>query len=220
MHILPSLVLQGLLQISNMGSIAPKQVPVALDQEGPIYFGYGSNLWKHQMEMRCPDSKYIGLARLNGYRWHINDRHYANVAEVNASDSSDSSKTHSFGLVYALSETDEAALDINEGVPFAYTKEHLEVDFWPLGDGKEPIDIEQPVTKVKMLVYINRNMTTDSSPKKEYIYRMNKGIDDAEAAGVPKTYIDQTIRKFIPAEHDESAERLAKQQALNFVEEN
>ena len=185
--------------------------------KGSIYFGYGSNLWKHQMELRCPRSKYLGIARLNGYRWHINDRHYANIKEV---DDPEDSGIHCWGLVYSLSKADEDALDVNEGVPDAYTKEHLETDFWSCRDGNEPIDLDQPSEQVKMLVYINRDRTTDSTPKAEYVYRMNKGISDAKAAGVPKNYIEGTLRKFIPAEHNEAAERLAKQQAVNFVDEN
>lgn len=49
-----------------------------------LYFGYGSNLWKAQMQSRCPTSKYLGIARLNGYRWIINKRGYANVGRLSA----------------------------------------------------------------------------------------------------------------------------------------
>jgi hypothetical protein len=33
-----------------------------------LYFGYGSNLWLHQMQLRCPTSQYLGVARLPNYR--------------------------------------------------------------------------------------------------------------------------------------------------------
>ena len=49
-----------------------------------------------------------------------------------------------------------------------------------------------------MLVYIDRERTAPSEPKEEYVYRMNKGIDDALALGVPKKYVDEVMRKFIP----------------------
>ncbi|GAB7351274.1 hypothetical protein MBLNU459_g1692t1 [Dothideomycetes sp. NU459] len=124
-----------------------------------LYFGYGSNLWLHQMAQRCPSSTYLGIARLDGYRWMINSRGYANVVQVSnsttsttatttttttstASSSSSSSSSSSpdnkvdyssvvYGLVYALPPADEAALDRNEGVPVAYNKEMLDVRFWP-----------------------------------------------------------------------------------------
>ena len=51
-----------------------------------------------------------------------------------------------------------------------------------------------------MLVYIDRNRTTNSEPKKEYIHRMNEGIRDALAMGVPKKYVQDIMRKFIPVE--------------------
>jgi len=31
-----------------------------------------SNLWKEQMTLRCPCSEYLGVGRLQGYRWIIN----------------------------------------------------------------------------------------------------------------------------------------------------
>lgn len=216
MTLTAALALDKAKEETGTGNNTQEHDEAATGNKGSIYFGYGSNLWKHQMKMRCPASKYLGIARLNGYRWHINNRHYANIEEI---DDSEDTKTHCFGLVYSLTQSDEDALDINEGVPWAYTKEDLETDFWPLGKGTEPIDIKQPPEKAKMLVYINRDRTADSTPKSEYVYRMNQGITDAEAAGVPKSYVKETLRKFIPAGHDEMAERLAKQQAASFVDE-
>src|SRR3989442_1257277 len=85
-----------------------------------IYFGYGSNLWLHQMSIRCPTSKYLGVARLNNYRWIINDRGYANVVEVASKSSGDKGSGEYdnvvFGLVYSLESEDEKRLDKNEGV--------------------------------------------------------------------------------------------------------
>lgn len=90
-----------------------------------IYFGFGSNLWLDQMRTRCPTSTYLGVARLNDYKWIINDRGYANVVSSPSANSSEKKYAHTvFGLVYALLPTDESRLDRNEGVPHAYTKEY------------------------------------------------------------------------------------------------
>lgn len=90
-----------------------------------VYFGFGSNLWLEQMRTRCPTSNYLGVARLNGYRWIINDRGYANVVSSPSKNSSKKQYKHTvFGLVYSLLLADEARLDRNEGVPKAYTKEY------------------------------------------------------------------------------------------------
>lgn len=204
-----------------------------------IYFGYGSNLWLQQMDMRCPTSKYRGVARLNGYKWIINDRGYANVVQVNTTDPEDlaSSSNYTnvvFGLVYSLKEEDEKRLDKNEGVPIAYEKEDIACEFWESKDGKW-VDVSiKPTKAIDMLVYIDRNRTTTDDPKKEYIYRMNRGIDDAIKQGVPKEYVDDVMRKFIPAEEEEgevlqdgdggeerrSTEERALRQAQRFEDES
>ncbi|KAF2850529.1 hypothetical protein T440DRAFT_499080 [Plenodomus tracheiphilus IPT5] len=197
-----------------------------------IYFGYGSNLWLHQMHTRCPNSPYQGIARLPNYHWLINTRGYANIVESPTSTSnpittsSDKDYTNKvYGLVYTLSPADEAALDKNEGVPVAYTKEYLECDFWT-GTTDSHIDTKTPPDAVvNMLVYIDRKRTVPDEPRKEYIYRMNRGIDDAVKMGVPEEYVEQVMRRYIPAEEkgkkvSKSIEDLAKGQAARFTDES
>ena len=87
-----------------------------------LYFAYGSNLSLEQMAARCPESRYIGLARLHDFRWHINQHGYANVVPKRGSVVE--------GLCYLLSRRDEARLDKNEGVPIAYVKQHEEVELF------------------------------------------------------------------------------------------
>lgn len=176
-----------------------------------LYFGYGSNLWKEQMLLRCPTSSYMGIARLNGYRWIINERGYANVVET--FDSTKSPANEVWGLVFSLQPSDEDKLDVNEGVPEAYTKEDLEVEFWSTNNG----DAKPEVTQ--MLVYIDRKRLEPDVPKKEYIYRMNRGVADALEEGVPVEYVNEVVRKFIPDLEDESVAKFARQQAIVFEEE-
>lgn len=173
----------------------------------PLYFGYGSNLWQEQMAERCPHSGYVGVARLERYRWIIYEKGYANIVETSNTDDV------VYGLVYHLTPSDEANLDRYEGVagePPAYSKELIPASFWPSKRTHTPItpppssdwvDVTNSTaaTNRTMLVYINRNLTAIASPKEEYISRMNAGIKDAEICGVPKTYIDHVIREFIPS---------------------
>ncbi|KAI5200775.1 hypothetical protein E4T39_05524 [Aureobasidium subglaciale] len=185
-----------------------------------IYFGYGSNLWQHQMHMRCPTSEYLGIARLDNYRWMINDRGYANVVQVEVNSSAEPSYSNVvYGLVYSLQPSDEQDLDMNEGVPFAYTKENLQVSFWPKEKEGEPIDPDKHAKKQDVLVYIDRERLVDDKPKHEYIYRMNMGIHDALKEGVPQDYVQEVMRKFIPPEHDDEVRGQAMQQALAFKDE-
>ena len=183
-----------------------------------LYFGYGSNLWRAQMATRCPDSPFRGIARLRSYRWLINERGYANVAKT--ADGEDPSGHGVWGLVYELAPRDEAQLDVNEGVPVAYEKRLLEVDFWPArGDPLSDSGAGTAVV-VSMLVYVDFKRVVDSTPKREYVYRMNRGIGDALKAGVPRDYVDAVMRRFIPDGEDEEAREAALRQAGRFVDDN
>ena len=189
------------------------------------YFGYGSNLWQHQMTTRCPTSTYLGVARLPHYTWQINTRGYANV--VSAPSSSPNYSDSVYGLVYGLPPLDEQQLDRNEGVPVAYTKEWIKCDFWPGGVG-EKIDTEmEPKERREMLVYVDRKRTTPDVPREEYVYRMNRGIRDALALGVPEGYVEGVLRGYIAApeggkggEGGKEEEELAMRQAGRFVDES
>lgn len=178
------------------------------------------------MHIRCPTSTYLGVARLPNYHWIINDRGYANVVETPPSTTQNPQEDYSdvvFGLVYGLEPEDEQRLDKNEGVPEAYTKEELSCDFWR-GTTERRVDTgREPDAKVKMLVYIDQKRVEADEPRKEYIYRMNKGIADALGRGVPEQYVEDVMRKFIPAEEGEQTahmEAFAQRQAAQFSDES
>ncbi|NVN91972.1 MAG: gamma-glutamylcyclotransferase [Desulfuromonadales bacterium] len=138
-----------------------------------LYFAYGSNMWQEQIKERCPDYLYLGKGILTGFRFIITTRGYANIII------SEADKVH--GLVYMLSEEDEASLDISEGVQNgSYRKETL------------PIEVEKAT--YSCLVYIDP-IETEGCPKEEYINRINKGVADAD---LPTEYVEHYIRKFIP----------------------
>lgn len=206
------------------GAVADQAVMGSSQGSSTIYFGYGSNLWLHQMELRCPTSDYLGVARLNGYKWIINDRGYANVVQVNDALNGTTDYDHVvFGLFYRLQPKDEAQLDKNEGVPIAYTKEDIpDIDIWESTDGKW-VDVGgKPTSSLPMLVYIDRNRTSEAEPKEEYVYRMNRGIDDAVKMGVPVEYVESVMRKFIPPDEggSKSMEEKARSQAGRFKDES
>lgn len=72
------------------------------------YFAYGSNLSFKQMGERCPKHKKVGKGVLEGYKWFISSRGYANVIK------SPGDIVH--GFVYEISKDDERTLDRCEGV--------------------------------------------------------------------------------------------------------
>ncbi|KAF2217720.1 hypothetical protein CERZMDRAFT_31255 [Cercospora zeae-maydis SCOH1-5] len=191
-----------------------------------IYFGYGSNLWLHQMRQRCPTSKYLGIARLKGYKWIIYDRGYANIVELSEEEKHAVADEHDYskevwGLVYSLQPEDERRLDVNEGVAHgSYSKEWIECEFWTTSSERagRPDTSKKP-GKTDMLVYINRQNVREGKSKEEYVYRMNAGIRDALKENVPRMYVGQVLRKWIPDMEDESVKEVARRQALEFEDE-
>ncbi len=173
------------------------------------------------MRLRCSTSRYIGVGRLTGFRWIINGRGYANVVPSNEP------QNVVYGLIYNLTPKDVEALDINEGVPYAYTKETMQVELWKSLDEISSVsrnywanaDVTKPGDMSDMLVYIDRQRIQEDKPKAEYVHRMNKGIADAVALGVPVTYVEEHMRPFIPPIVSNEMEELAKKQALSFQEE-
>ncbi|KAL0930954.1 AIG2 family protein [Colletotrichum truncatum] len=184
-----------------------------------LYFAYGSNLSPTQMALRCPSSEPIGLAHLPGYNFIINDRHYANI--VPSPGPADPTDPGVYGVVYTLPPEDEAALDRCEGVPHAYQKQTLAVDLSAVADfesAPEPAaphaseSAADPTTAaaapplpkekktVNALIYIDGARQTPSTPYPEYIDRMNRGVQEASSRfGLPASYVDEVIRKWIPA---------------------
>lgn len=171
-----------------------------------LYFAYGSNLWLRQMERRCPTSTYKGLARLVHWRWIINTRGYANVISSHGDEVSEV-----WGMIYALPPSDEAKLDINEGVPFSYQKQQLKVEIWfEESAGGKNGDTLQPGRWETVLCYVDATRVEEAKPKDEYVHRINMGIRDARSKGMPEAYVDKYLRPFIPAEKAGELERDAK----------
>lgn len=81
---------------------------MANEFEGKLYFAYGSNMDKSQMAHRCPTAKLVGQARLNSYRFIINDR---GVATIIRNDDS-----FVDGILWSVFPVDEEALDHYEGI--------------------------------------------------------------------------------------------------------
>lgn len=137
------------------------------------YFAYGSNLWLEQMTSRCPDHRVVGSGILLGYRWIITARGYASVVP--------SSADFVFGMVYALSESDEERLDACERV----------------GEGlyrKELLVVDTERGKLRCLVYVDP-IREEGSPKEEYVARIGNGIRDAR---LPALYVERYLSPAMP----------------------
>ncbi|KPM36244.1 hypothetical protein AK830_g10321 [Neonectria ditissima] len=172
-----------------------------------LYFAYGSNLSTEQMRQRCPYSTPVGLAHLKGWKWFINGRGYANVAQMPANDNdtsngkgkatateSDGNKVDEgvYGLLYLLPPHDEERLDGYEGVPHAYQKFQVDVK-WARRDGDKADDGET----LRALIYVDEERTDEDVPRVEYVDRLERGIQDAvENWGLDEGYADRVMRRF------------------------
>jgi hypothetical protein len=167
-------------------------IPTMAAHKDTYYFGYGSNMWRDQMRRRCPDSQFRGIGRLPGYRWIINGRGYANVVPT------EDARVESWGMIYTLSEADEISLDVYEGVAKkAYDKVELSLEFWP-SDSAPTVDVSGKPSPMPMLVYLDPRNIVPWRPHREYVDRMNSGIQDAITAGIPQKYVDDVLRPYIP----------------------
>ncbi|KAL6871879.1 hypothetical protein J3F83DRAFT_732934 [Trichoderma novae-zelandiae] len=178
-----------------------------------LYFAYGSNLSTEQMRQRCPYSTAVGLGKISGWRWIINERGYANI--VKQADDVDvgegggqgqgkgkrEEESHVYGMLYLLPTEDEDRLDGYEGVPWAYEKVYLEAS-WVSGGGSgsgRTADGEE-LTPVKVLAYVDRKRTTEGKAKEEYVGRMERGIGDAVGNwGMRESYADVMRRFWVDA---------------------
>ena len=256
--------MQGILAFSDAGNTPAANPPrrditalLAAADEPAYYFAYGSNMWKAQMAERCPGNAFIGIGCLEGWRWQINERGYANAVEKTREegteeqdldqirpqnlnlnldldqdqeqeqtsqkvDTRSGKKTNGsdavvWGLIYTITKDDEASLDVNEGVPYAYTKEIRPVRLWRAskvnqtavkqgrGNPKSTVvagivgdEVFASGEPCSVIVYVDRKRVSDSEPNTPYIYRMNRAIEDASKAGVPPSYLAESLRSFIP----------------------
>lgn len=138
-----------------------------------LYFTYGSNMCREQMNKPCPDHRYFGAGILKGFRWIISTRGYANIVK------SEADEVH--GVVYKISEADEVSLDKYESIRNTSYR-------------KEMKNVEIDKTIYKCLVYIDPT-ETEGKPEEEYKNRIKSGVADAEL--IPE-YVERYIREFIP----------------------
>ncbi|KAJ5876137.1 uncharacterized protein N7529_001721 [Penicillium soppii] len=195
-----------------------------------LYFAYGSNLSPAQMAMRCitdpSSSKPLAIAKLSHWRWLICEAGYANVlppAGLRVPGQDDAApqipvsgvEDAVYGVLYEMVIADERILDGYEGIDTHAGDadgRFVDVDVRPREQGDGSYNkwfVEAEVVKwlddgehgeVKVLVYVDENCVTVSKPKFEYIARMNRGIRESVELGMPQSWVDEVIRKFIPEE--------------------
>ena len=142
-----------------------------------LFAAYGVGVNRAEMAKRCPTAKLIGAAVLRNYRLTFRGTHAAAVANI------EPAKGHSVPmLVWDITSTDEAALDLYEGFPHLYEKHQFRLRL----DGKA----------VDCMAYVLRGDRSLGKPSAFYYSTVLEGY---KAAG-----FDTEILK--SAVHNESEE--------------
>jgi gamma-glutamylcyclotransferase (GGCT)/AIG2-like uncharacterized protein YtfP len=90
-----------------------------------LYFAYASNMNHAQMKERCPGSRFLKPARLEGYRL-VYDGY--SVPRQGATANIVKSEAESVrGGLFEITEKDKLALDTHEGYPKEYDRKVVEV---------------------------------------------------------------------------------------------
>jgi gamma-glutamylcyclotransferase len=90
-----------------------------------LYFAYASNLNRAQMKRRCPGSRFVGTARLEGHRFVYDGFSVAWGGAVGNIVKSEAEGV--WGALFDISATDRLTLDGFEGYPRAYDRAEFEV---------------------------------------------------------------------------------------------
>jgi len=134
------------------------------EPRGTLYFAYGSNMDKGQMNVRCPNSSLVGSAVLLHYQFIINQRGYATIIPRH------SGIVH--GVLWHLSPEDEQSLDQYEGC-----------DVGLYAKCERPVRVNGKVESA--LVYIDYRNTALGTPRREYMGRI---IEAATMHHLPEEY--------------------------------
>src|SRR5262245_25590592 len=88
------------------------------------YFAFGSNMVATQMHQRCPAALDMGRARLDGWRFLINQEGYATIMPDQSA--------YVLGVLWSLTSACEATLDDYEEIATGLcTKTHIEIQGAP-----------------------------------------------------------------------------------------
>ena len=152
------------------------------------YIAYGSNLNKAHMHSRCPDSEWIGTARLHGFqllfRGGWNDS-YLTIEHAEGMDLP--------VAVWRISRRDELLMDRYEGFPTFYYKKEVVLPEVSCGD--------HVLKNIPAFVYIMYEDQEPQVPAMEYVEECMQGYRDCgfdpnlltEALEVTRRLIDESM---------------------------
>lgn len=140
------------------------------------YFAYGSNMSHQQMRERCPESRFLGMAKLDSHRFIFDGYSLTRGGAVGNIIADGDAVV--FGGLFEISENDLISLDICEG----YVSK--------MYDRKEFFILQGDV-RVEAIVYYRAGEKT-GSPSQTYKDIVLLGAEDC---GLPRDYIKSVLIK-------------------------
>jgi gamma-glutamylcyclotransferase (GGCT)/AIG2-like uncharacterized protein YtfP len=140
------------------------------------YFAYGSNMNHKQMKERCPESHFLGSAKLVNYKLvfdghsSIWDGAVANIVE--------SKNDYVLGGLFEITESDFDSLDRSEG----YSSKIYNRKYFSVIPNKNKID--------NVISYF-RIGKTPGKPSEKYKEQILQGVKDC---GLPEDYINNIFK--------------------------
>ena len=132
------------------------------------YFAFGSNMIATQMHQRCPAAQDRGMARLDGWRFLVNQEGYATLIPDQSA--------YVLGVLWSLTSACEAALDDYEEITTGlYTKAYIEIQ------------------DTSAFVYLATN-TLPGHPRVGYLEAI---IAEAYRRGFDQDYITQDLKRWM-----------------------
>lgn len=129
-----------------------------------MYYAYGSNLSHAQMASRCPDSRYIGTATLDGYKFVYDG--YVEIRKGAVANIVPAEGEQVLGAIYEISTDDLRLLDVYEQVAIGtYYRT------------KVPVSMRDNGEEVNAITYI-RDPQPIGEPSEEYVAVINQGKKD------------------------------------------
>jgi gamma-glutamylcyclotransferase len=148
------------------------------------------------MKQRCPDSLFTGLGVLQDYKFIVNQTGYGNIIP--------SPGDQVYGSLCFLSYRDEKALDESEGVPWLNEKHTLKVRRLIQKEGSEEWVPDE--ADVEATAYVDVQRQTEGHIEREYVVWIRKSIEDGEKLGMPPSYAEKYLNKYLPSERGQEAD--------------
>ena len=138
--------------------------------KGTLYFAYGSNLDPLQMQQRCPETVFVGRARLPNHRLLFCG--YSEIKKSTVANIKTDNNSTVWGAVYLLTDDDLQTLDRIEGN--LYRRQSIEV----FADDDHKITVD---------TYVMRTSYPEDKPATCYWWQIYKGLSllNIETEGYP-----------------------------------